>query len=254
MPIAVGEANEILDAWAGRTTYTGNAAVWAKLHLADPGSAGTTSPAASTTRKQVTWAAAASQAVESSADLVWSGGDLTATETITHLSFWTASTAGTFLGSAALNASAAMTAGETLTIAAGSFDVSITGTKMSVGECNKALDAWAGTASYTASAAFCLKMHTGDPGTAGTTNAATETLRKAVTFGTAAASGAIANTAAISWTGITATGTESISWFSFWSATTGGTFLGRDDLATARSVTTGDGLDVAIGAVSLTVA
>lgn len=252
MPIAVGEANKMLDAWAGRTTYTANAAVWAKLHTGDPGAAGTSNAATSTTRKQVTWASAASQVLASSAALTWSGGDLTATETISHLSFWTASTAGTFLGSAALNTSAAVTAGETLNIASGSFTVTITGTKMAVGECNKALDAWAGTASYTASAAFCLKLHTGDPGSSGTSNAAGETTRKALTFGSAAASGSIANTVAASWTNVSTT--ETYAWFSFWSATSGGTFLGRDDLATARSVTAGDGLDVAIGGVTLTAA
>lgn len=254
MTIAVGEANKILDAWCGRTTYTANTAVWAKLHLGDPGSAGTSNAATSTTRKQVTWAAASSYTLASSAALTWSGGDITTTETVTHLSFWTASTSGTYLGSAALNTSAALTSGETLNIASGSFTLTITGTKMASGEAQKALDAWAGTATYTANAAFCLKLHIGDPGASGASNAATETTRKAITFGSAASTGAVANTVAASWTALTATGTETISWFSFWSATTSGTFLGRDDLATARAITAGDGLDVAIGGVSLTAA
>ncbi len=193
MAIAVGEANKALDALCGRATYTANAAVFAKLHLGDPGAAGTSNAAAATTRKQVTWASAASQVLASSAALTWSGGDLTTTETITHLSFWTASSGGTHLGGAALNASAPVTAGETLNIASGSFTVTMTGTKWAVGELNKALDAWAGTASYTANAAFCLKLHTGDPGSSGTSNAAGETTRKAVTFGNAASSGSVAN-------------------------------------------------------------
>lgn len=254
MGLAVGELNKALDAWSGRANYTANTAVWAKLHLADPGSAGTTSPAASTTRKQATFAAASAAAVASSVALIWSGGDITTTETVTHLSFWTASTGGTYLGSAPLNASAALTAGETLNIASGSFTVTIIGTKIAVGEANKILDAWAGTATYTAPAGFYQKLHTGDPGTAGTSNAATDTTRKQVTFGSAASAGAVANTAAFSWTALAATGSETISWFSFWSAVSGGTFLGRDDLATSRTITTGDGLDVAIGATSLTLA
>lgn len=254
MPIAVGEATKAVAAWCGQANYTANAAVYAKLHTADPGTAGTTAAATSVTRKLVTWAAASGGSIASSAALTWSGGDITAAETLTHLSFWTASTGGTYLGSAPLSASAAAAVGETLNLAAGSFTVTMSVTKMAVGVANGILGAWAGVATYTAPAAFYLQMHTGDPGTAGTTSPATDTTRKLVTFGSAAASGAVASTAAFSWTGITATGTESISWFSFWSASTGGTFLGRDDLATARSVTTGDGLDVASGAVALSVA
>lgn len=254
MGLSVGEQNKALDAWIGRTTYTANTAVWAKLHTGAPGSAGTSNAASSTTRKQVSWAAAASQAVASNAALTWSGSDLTASETITDLSFWTASSGGTYLGNMTLNASAAVTSGETLDFASGTVIMSLTGTKMAVGECNKALDAWAGTTTYTANAAFCLKLHTGDPGSAGTSNAATDTTRKAVTFGSAASAGSVSSTASLSWTGLagpTAPTTETIAWFSFWTATSAGTFLGRDDLATSRAISSGDGLDVASGAVTL---
>lgn len=61
------------------------------------------------------------------------------------------------------------------------------------GEKNKMLDAWAGRTTYTANAAVYAKLHIGSPGAAGTTNAAAETTRQAVTFGSAAASGAISN-------------------------------------------------------------
>lgn len=253
--IAVGEANKILDAFVGRGTYTKSAAVHAKLHTADPGAAGTTAAATSTARKLISWAAAALGVLASNAALTWSGSDLIATETITHLSFWTAGSGGTFLGSAALNTSSAVNAGETLNIASGSFTMTLTDSKLATGEKNKALDAWAGTTDYTASAALAVKLHIGDPGTAGANNPATETTRKAITFGTAASAGAIANTVAYSWTGLAASGTEVPSWLSFWSSVThgAGTFLGRDDLATPRSIVAGDELDGAIGSLVFTV-
>lgn len=246
--IAVGEANKILDAWVGRTTYTANVAVYAKLHLADPGAAGTTSPAVEATRQLVTFgAAAASQTISNTAAITWTA--VSTTETITHLSFWTASTAGTFLGSAALNTSAVATAGDNINLAIGAFDVSITGTKMAVGECNKALDAWAGRTAYTLNAAFCAKLHIGDPGSAGTANAAGETTRKAITFGSAAAAGAISNTAAFEW--LNTSTSETLTWMSFWTATTAGVFLGRDD-HTSVVMVAGDDANVAIGALDLT--
>ena len=49
------------------------------------------------------------------------------------------------------------------------------------GERNKMLDALVGRGAYSANAAFYVKLHTGDPGAAGTNNAATETTRQAVT-------------------------------------------------------------------------
>lgn len=93
---------------------------------------------------------------------------------------------------------------------------------IAVGERNKMLDALTGRATYTASAAFYVKLHTGDPGAAGANNAATETTRQAVTFGSAAATGAISNTAQVQWTSLAAT--ETISHVSFWTASTAGTF------------------------------
>lgn len=98
--------------------------VYAALHTADPGTAGTTSAAAGdTTRKAVTMATAASGAKASSA----SGGPWTnggTTETLTHISLWTASTSGSFLGSCALSASQAWVSGNTFTLT--SLNIAIT--------------------------------------------------------------------------------------------------------------------------------
>lgn len=120
-----------------------------------------------------------------------------------------------------------------------------------VGERNKMLDALAGRAAYTASAAVYVKLHTGDPGAAGTSNAATETTRQAATFGDAAATGAISNTAAVEWTNVSTT--ETYSHVSLWTASTAGTFLGSDDLSSTAAVTAGDTFRIPIGDLDLTV-
>jgi hypothetical protein len=66
--IAAASANSILDALAKGTDYPGNAAVWVKLHIGDPGSAGASNAAGNTTRQQATFASAASGANATNAD------------------------------------------------------------------------------------------------------------------------------------------------------------------------------------------
>ena len=114
---------------------------------------------------------------------------------------------------------------------------------------NSFLDAFARNVSY-ANAAVWVKLHTGDPGAAGTANAATETTRKQATFGSAAASGAISNTAAIEWTSVSTT--ETYTHVSLWTASTAGTFLGSDDLSSSAPVTAGDTFRLPIGDLDLT--
>jgi hypothetical protein len=72
----------------------------------------------------VTFSAASAGAITNSAALTWTA--VAATETVTHISFWTASTAGTFLGSDALNSSASLSAGGDFTIAIGDLDLNLT--------------------------------------------------------------------------------------------------------------------------------
>jgi hypothetical protein len=122
--------------------------------------------------------------------------------------------------------------------------------QFAVGECNKMLDAWAGRTTYTANAAVYTKLHTGDPGAAGTSNAATNTTRQAVTFGVAASAGAISNTAVVEWTAVSTT--EVYSHVSFWTASSGGTFLGSDDLSSTASVTAGDTFRIPVGDLDIT--
>jgi hypothetical protein len=253
MGLTVAEQNKALNALTGRANYTASAAVYAKLHTGAPGDAGTANASTDTLRKLVAWAAPSSGAIASSAAVSWTLA-LSGTETLTHASYWDALTGGNCIGWSALSASATMGNGEVFTLSSGGLTMTLTGTKWTDAVKNAILNAWAGLATYTASAGFFLKLYTGDPGTAGSSNAATETLRKSVTFGTAAASGSIANTAAIAWTGMagpTAPTTETVSWGGWYDALTSGNFLGRDDLATARAISSGDGMDVDIGGLTL---
>ena len=117
------------------------------------------------------------------------------------------------------------------------------------GQANAILDALCRSVSYSDPAAFYVKLHTGDPGSAGTSNAATETTRQAATFG-AASGGSATTTADLTWTNVA--GSETYSHISFWSASSSGTFLGSDQLDTSRAVTAGDTFTIASGQLTVT--
>lgn len=115
---------------------------------------------------------------------------------------------------------------------------------------NAMLDAFARNVSYS-NAAVWVKLHTGDPGAAGTSNAAANTTRQQATFGNAASSGAISNTVAVEWTSVSTT--ETYSHISLWTASSGGTFLGSDDLSSTAAVTAGDTFRIPVGDLDLTI-
>ena len=111
---AVNTADKLLNT-IGRTGTTFTAgSLYVKLHTADPGASGTTAASAVTTRYACTFSAssAGSMALTSMGG-TWS---MTATETISHISLWDASTAGTFLWSVALTASKSVVSGDTLSL------------------------------------------------------------------------------------------------------------------------------------------
>src|SRR5215207_10157647 len=104
-------ANQLLDALLNQTNYTAPTALWIKLHVADPGAAGTANPAANTTRKDVTAAfpAAAAGLCTNNVDIAWTSGEVTTGEDYSHYSIWSASTAGTFYWSGLITANAVVT-------------------------------------------------------------------------------------------------------------------------------------------------
>lgn len=112
-------ANTVLDALVA-------AYPWAKPHVGDPGAAGTANAATETTRKQVSWGAAAAATVSNNAQVQWTGVAVTgATEDWTHLSFWSASSGGSFGFSINVTGNP-LASGNTATIASGDIDVSQT--------------------------------------------------------------------------------------------------------------------------------
>jgi hypothetical protein len=88
-------------------------------------------------------------------------------------------------------------------------------------------------------AATYIKLHTGDPGEDGTTNAATNTTRQQVTF-SAASGGSMASSATVTWTNVSTT--ETYSHWSLWDSAgpTGGNCLWKGALSSSASVTAGD--------------
>lgn len=116
-------ANAILDAIGNATNYTAPATLYIKLHTAAPGAAGTSNAATETTRKAVSCSAAASGAITSDADIVWTS--IAGSQDATHFSLWDHVSAGNFLGSGTITANA-YTAGDTFTIPTGDFDLSFT--------------------------------------------------------------------------------------------------------------------------------
>lgn len=107
---------------------------------------------------------------------------------------------------------------------------------------NKWLDMLAGTA-FTAPAASAVKLHTGDPGSAGTSNASSVTTRPTVTWG-AASAGSKAMTNTPSWATWAGTNGEVVTHISGWDATSSGNFLFSAALTASKTVNTGDTLNL----------
>ena len=113
--LSAAEANAALDALAA--SYT-----WIKLHTGDPGAAGTSNPAGETDRVQVTWDTAAAGVIDNTNTLTWSA--VSTTETYTHFSAWSASTAGAFGFSGTVTASG-ITAGDDFVVNVGGLTYSL---------------------------------------------------------------------------------------------------------------------------------
>lgn len=103
------------------------------------------------------------------------------------------------------------------------------------------LDHVTGNATYTAPANIYVKLHTGDPGEAGTANAATETTRVLITFD-ASSSGTAAQSNTPSWTSVSTT--ETYSHISLWDNLTVGNCLGSGALTASKAVTAGDNFEL----------
>lgn len=113
---------------------------------------------------------------------------------------------------------------------------------------NKLLDHAFRNTSYTSPTTIYAKMHTGDPGAAGTANASGQTTRVATTF-TAAASGSIAisNTPEF-----TLNASETITGVSFWDAPTSGNFLYSAQATVSKGGVSGDIIRISTNTIGFT--
>lgn len=113
------------------------------------------------------------------------------------------------------------------------------------------LDAVGNNSSFAVGAVY-VKLHIGDPGANGTGNPATETTRKAASFG-ASSAGTLTSDADITWTNIS--GSQDATFFTAWDSATTGNFLFSGSI-NGNAYTAGDTYVIPSGSltVSLTIA
>lgn len=123
--MAIGISTTVADTMLGAfdTSYI-------QMHTGDPGAAGTANVLASTNRLSAGFASATTNSTvrqRANTSLIrWDSGNLPgASGTVTHVSLWSASTAGTFQRSITLTASAAIVSGQPAEIAAGALIVNV---------------------------------------------------------------------------------------------------------------------------------
>jgi len=130
---------------------------------------------------------------------------------------------------------------------------------MALGPSEFTVDSWLNAlfnATSFSVAGVWIKLHTADPGAAGTASPCTETTRKSVSMGTPAAPSSgvitISNDAQVQYTSIAATGAEDATHYSLWDTVgpAGGNFLGSG-VVTANAFSTGDTLTFAIGDIDI---
>jgi hypothetical protein len=113
------------------------------------------------------------------------------------------------------------------------------------------LDAVGNNSSFAVASVY-IKLHVGDPSANGTANPATETTRKAASFG-AASAGVLTSDADVTWTNIA--GSQTATYFTAWDSATAGNFLFSGSI-TGNPYTAGDTFTISSGqlSVSLTLA
>jgi hypothetical protein len=124
--MATGISNYLANAWLdalGNATAFSVTTPYVKLHVGDPGAAGTSNAATETTRKSVSFGASSAGALASDADVSWT--NIAGSQDATHFTAWDNLTTGNFLFSGTITGNA-YTAGDTYTISSGALTVSLT--------------------------------------------------------------------------------------------------------------------------------
>lgn len=115
--LLAAHANNLLEIYRG-SNFTAPSNVYVQLHVGDPGAAGTSNQAAVTTRNTMTWNAASAGSMTRNTSSAYS---MTTSETISHVSFWSASAAGTCYRTAALTSSVPVVNGSSFTLTTCTF-------------------------------------------------------------------------------------------------------------------------------------
>ena len=96
-----------------------------------------------------------------------------------------------------------------------------------------------------------VQLHTGNPGSAGTSNVAGESTREQMTGTFVVSGGSTTNPVAVNWTSVSTA--ETYTDVSIWSAVSSGTFLASGTI-TANAVAIGDNFSIPIGDLTIQMA
>lgn len=96
-----------------------------------------------------------------------------------------------------------------------------------------------------------VKLHTGDPGSAGTSNASANTTRVVISWSAASGGSKAITTTLPAWASW-ASGSETISHISVWDNLTAGNFLYSVTLTASRAVVNGDSLTLSSHTIAFT--
>lgn len=124
--MATGISSYLADKWLdalGNNTSFAVTACFVKLHVGDPGAAGTANPSDEVSRRQVGFGAASGGALVSDGAVSWV--NISGSQDSTHFSVWDDLSAGNFLFSGTIVANSYL-AGDTFTIPAGALTVGLT--------------------------------------------------------------------------------------------------------------------------------
>lgn len=116
---------------------------------------------------------------------------------------------------------------------------------------NKWLDMLGGTA-FTAPTGTFVKLHTADPGAAGSTAPSSVTTRPAITWSAAASGSKGITTTLPAWASWAGTNGEVVTHISVWDSSTAGNFLFSAALSASKTVNTGDTLTLSTLTFALT--
>lgn len=248
--------NKLLDHLLKVASYTVPSNIYVALSTTTPTDAGNvTEPSGNGyARAQCnTWATAASRATSNGAAVTFPAAT-GSWGTITHYVIYDAVTSGNMLGSGALTVSNSVVSGNVVTFAIGEIDVTFNAGGFSTYAANKLLDHVFKVASFTVPTNIYTALSTANPGDTGASiaepsgNAYARTVMNAWN---AAASGATANTNAITFP--TATGSwGTITHVGLYDAITAGNFLGYAALDASQAVVSGNVVEFAAGALDVT--